>query len=428
MSIINSNSTQSYAAFILLSSLLTACASKPPIHEISIAEIKHIENTPIEQNQQTKEKITKVEKKTLSLKRNPLSCTLTISPGDSFNSAFNDINYGDTLCLNDGLYQQHMDIPSNVHVRAVNDGKAEIDGMSKLGEAWHGGLVQMKGNNSSVRGLRVHHAGKTSHACHMSGKNNIMRFMSCSHAGSNKHKNPIFISGSGHLLEDSWAFGKGRYNIQCFKGKNITLRRNVARWDITTMNTPTEPNAAFSIYNCSNVTIENNISIDYARSKQRMKFGADFYAPHNPKVWPEGNVNNHFLGNYAINHALGNLNRKGMRFDGNSRSNAANNVIKDFTVIGSDIGVVIPSYVKNLNIQNCSFLNIDKREISTERFTCKGHAQYNVKYLNRKKTTQKLFPLKHQALIKADMCRSGERQSEWCSSNQTLSEYIYSFQ
>jgi len=427
MTIINKHSVHSFTVFILLSVLLTACSSGGPIHETSLTDYKQLENSSSKNNQQSKEKITLKDNKTSSNKKNTLNCTLTISPGDSFYSAFNDLNPGDTLCLNDGLYQQHMDIPSNIHVRAVHDGKAEIDGMSQLGEAWRGGLVQLKGNNSSVRGLRVHHAGKTSHTCHMSGNNNTMRFMSCSHAGSNKHKNPIFISGTGHLLEDSWAFGKGRYNIQCFKGKNITLRRNVARWDITTMNTPTEPNAAFSIYNCSNVTIENNISIDYAKSNQRMKFGADFYAPHNPKIWPKGNINNHFLGNYSINHALGNLNRRGMMFDGNGRSNASNNVIKDFTVTGSDFGIVIPSYVKDVKIQNCSFSKIDKRDINTDRFDCKGFAEDNVMYVNRKKTSQKLFPLKHQALIKADMCRSGERQSAWCSSNLTLSEYINSY-
>lgn len=72
---------------------------------------------------------------------NNSDCSLTINPGDSFIEAFSSLKSGDTLCLNDGLYQQAMDVPSNINVRAINDGKAEIDGGSTLGEEWTGGLA-----------------------------------------------------------------------------------------------------------------------------------------------------------------------------------------------------------------------------------------------------------------------------------------------
>jgi len=359
-----------------------------------------------------------------------ITCSATINPGQSFSSAFSSLQPGDTLCLNDGTYNQAMSIPSNINVRAVNDGMAEIDGLGQYGEEWSGGLVQMKGTNSSVRGLRVHHASTNAHTCYMSGSNNTMQVMSCSHAGMQKHKNPIFMTGSGHLLEDSWAFGKGRYVVQCFKGSNMTLRHNVARWDITTANTPTEPNAGFSIYNCNDVTVENNISLDYGLSSQEMRFGADFYAPHNAGEW-DNNDNNHYLGNYAINHALGNSNRRGMMFDAAGAAVARNNVIKDFYVNGSNVGVVIPSYINDLAMNNCTFLNIDVINVQggaqNNVGVCDGTSSFGAVYVDRVKISNNLFPWKNEALIKDDMCRSGERQSDWCATNLTLSEYIASF-
>jgi hypothetical protein len=120
-------------------------------------------------------------------------CTLSISPGESFIDSFAQLNDDDTLCLNDGTYQQAMDIPSNIKVKAIHDGKAEIDGGSTLGEQWTGGLLQMKGENSSVRGLRVHHAHNNADACNINGLNNTMQVMSCAHGGWHKHKKPVLL-------------------------------------------------------------------------------------------------------------------------------------------------------------------------------------------------------------------------------------------
>ena len=353
-------------------------------------------------------------------------CTLTINPGDSFDDAFSKLSAGDTLCLNDGVYNQAMDIPSFITVRAVNYGKAEIDGESVLGEQWEGGLLEMKGQNSAALGLRVHHAGKNVHSCYMSGNNNSMCGMSCSHAGDQKHKVPLYMTGTGHLVEDSWFYGKGRYSLQCFVGKNITVRRNVARWDVTTLNTGTEPNAAFSIYNCADVTIENNISIDYGPSAQDMRFGADFYSPQNCTVFPEGNNNNHYLGNYAINHALGTSNRKGLRFEADCTSK--DNLVKDFYVRGSDIGIVVGGQETGLVLDNCTFDDIANTEVTgggaNKDASCGGSADIGAKYVNRVKVSNDLFPWPNETLIKTDMCRTGERQSDWCSGNKSLSDYV----
>ncbi|MCF6193687.1 MAG: hypothetical protein L3J46_05060 [Kangiellaceae bacterium] len=353
-----------------------------------------------------------------------LDCDLTISPGDSFIESFSNMSSNQVLCLNDGKYQQAMDIPSNMHVRAVNDGQAEIDGNNELGEEWTGALLQLHGSNSSVRGLKVHHARTNSDTCHISGSNNIMSTMSCSHGGRHKHKIPLKIDGTGHLIEDSWAYGEGRYVIQCFIGSNIILRRNVARWDSTIPNEPTEPNAAFSIYNCSDMTIENNISLDYGIPETAMSFGGDFYSPQNASVYPQGNQNNHWLGNIAINHSASTDNRRGQRFD--PATDTFNNRVKDFYVRGSDVAFVSNDRMKSIDIASCTLLDVGQLGSipGQPEIDCGGGADITKRYINRVKTDTLLFPWLNEDLIKADMCANNERQSDWCSSNLSLSDYI----
>jgi hypothetical protein len=347
-------------------------------------------------------------------------CTLTIAPGDDFVASFSALSAGDTLCLADGVYPQAMDIPTGMNVRAVNDGMAELDGGGVLGVEWAGGVLQMLGDNASVRGLRVHHAGPFSDACTIRGTNNTMRVMSCSHGGSHKHKIPLKVGGSGHLIEDSWFFGEGRYVVQCYVGENVTFRRNVARWDSTAPNEPSEPNAAFSIYNCSDITIENNISLDYGVPATPMQHGGDFYSPQNPSVYPIGNQNNHYLGNMAVNHAVGTNNRFGLRYDASTLT--YDNVIRDFYVKGSNVGMVINNAVVDPVIADCTM--IDVGQASNVGANCGSGADLTTRYVDRVKTTAPLFPWKNEDVIKAQMCAPGERQSDWCQSSLSLSDYV----
>ena len=347
-------------------------------------------------------------------------CTTTINPGESFDNAFSQLSAGDTLCLNDGIYYQAMDIPSNIHVRAVNDGMAEIDGNGSLGEDWSGGLLQMKGTNSSVRGLRVHHASTNADACHIAGANNTMRLTSCSHGGAHKHKIPLKVGGSGHLIEDSWAYGEGRYVVQCFLGEHITIRRTVARWDSTAPNNPTEPNAAFSIYNCSDITVENNISLDYGVPETEMKFGGDFYSPHNNAIYPELNHDNHFLGNIVVNHSPGTLNNRAFRADTTTSTTIPGGIVRDFYIRDSQTDFAIKSSY-DFDISKCTRENVINESVE---INCNNDADISVRYQDGSKTMESLFPFSHEALIKRDMCASGERQSDWCTSGLSLGDYI----
>jgi hypothetical protein len=351
------------------------------------------------------------------------ACTLTINPGDSFITAFGLLGAGDTLCLNDGTYQQAMDIPSGIHVRAVNDGMAELDGMSSLGLEWQGGILTMSGSGSSVRGLRVHHAGTNADACTIAGSNNIMRSMSCSHGGVHKHKIPLKVSGSGHLIEDSWFFGEGRYVLQCFQGNHITIRRNVIRWDSTVAGEPNEPNASMSNYSCSDMIWENNISLDYGVPETPMIHCGDMCMSTTGNE--DENYRVQYLGNIVINHDPTTSNNKAFRADQKGTVPSSDVSIEDFYVRSVGLGIAVNPLYQNFTVGKCTMIDVSNAGvIQGVPVVCDGDADISYQYVDGIKTTQALFPFVNEGLIKRDMCATGERQSDWCISGKSLSDYV----
>lgn len=352
----------------------------------------------------------------------PILCDLTIAPGDSFDSAFASMSAGQLLCLSDGTYRQSMDIPSDKHVRAVNDGMAEIDGGGTLGLDWMGGVLTMRGNNSSVRGLRVHHASPLADACTVAGNSNTMRMMSCSHGGSHKHKIPLKVSGEGHLIEDSWFYGEGRYVLQCFGGNNITLRRNVVRWDATIAGEPDEPNASMSNYSCSNMIWENNIALDYGVPATEMTHCGDM-CMSTTRETPNADVQ--YLGNIVVNHAAATSNNRAFRADQKSTENSSGLVLRDFYVRSVGVGIAINPDYENVTIDRCTMTDVDSVGMASgSAIVCSEAADISVRYQDGTKTTEPLFPFSHEALIRRDMCSKTERQSDWCNTSLSLAEYI----
>lgn len=349
-------------------------------------------------------------------------CTLTISPGTLFTSAFAQLSPGQTLCLNDGIYVQAMDIPSDINVRAVNDGMAEIDGGNTRGEEWSGGLMQMKGSNSSVRGLKVYDSSTNSDTCHIAGSNNTMKVMSCSHGGSHKHKIPMKIAGSGHLIEGSWFYGEGRYVVQCFGGNNVTLRGNVIRWDETVAGEESEPNAAMSNYSCSDMIWENNISIDYGIPETYMIHCGDMCMSTTTN---SPNYRVQYLGNMVINHDPSTGNNKAFRADQKGSTPSTGITIKDFYVRSVNVGIVFNPIYDGVIIDDCTMTDVSNNGfIGGQSINCNNDADIQFKYVDGVKTTEALWPWPNEGKIKADMCASDERQSDWCNTNKSLSEYI----
>ncbi len=365
-------------------------------------------------------------------------CTLIINPGTSFVDSFAQLSDGEILCLNDGLYLQHMNVPSNLHVRAVNDGMAEIDGESSLGEDWTGGLFQMQGTNSSARGLKVHHAGENADACNVAGNNNIMRVMSCSHGGQHKHKIPLKISGSGHLIEDSWFFGEGRHITQAFYASNIIFRRIVARPGLAARAGQSEPRTGNVLYSTNDSIVESSIVFDGATQSVTPFYKSFSVAAHDV----DGNINapsnNQWYGNFVINMPDGqdgSFGASGIGVDPDSNVGGYNGIIKDFVIRGASVGVQIIGGAEQYSVDNCEIVDVVGFEVSigsipnptTSVVNCGGSNQIREypRYKNGVKSeSEALFPFPYESLIKRDMCNQNERQSDWCLTDKTLSEYV----
>ncbi len=355
-------------------------------------------------------------------------CTKTIDNTVAAAQRFAGMVAGDILCLEDGTYGEGLNVPSGITVVAETLTGAVFTG----GDNPSSEILLMAGDSSTVVGIKVTRPdSSTSDACKIGGTNNSMIYSTCSHGGTYKHSLPLSLSGSGHLVENSWFYGEGRYVVMCFKGDNMTFRRNIARWDSTEPNNASEPNATFSNYNCSDNLWENNISLDYAVPDTPMLYGGDFYSPHNEAVYPTGNINNRYYGNMVVNHARGTSNRRGFRFDSSAPLTTimTNNEVKDFYVQGSGVGFTVrPNY--ELMIENCSMIDVDNGAGDTSTAAsalpvdCGSGADIDFRYEDGVKTNESLWPYDYEDHIKADMCATGERQSDWCSYTNTLFDYV----
>lgn len=355
------------------------------------------------------------------------ACTHTINPEDSFDVAFSQLVAGETLCLNDGIYYQAMDVPSDITVKAMNDGKAELDGMGILGTQWQGGLLTMQNNNSVVSGLLVHNAHQYSDACTISGTNNKLLRTGCFDGGTHEHKIPIKVSGSDNLVEDSYGYGEGRYVVQCFVGDRNTFRRVIARWDSTKPNESSEPNAAFANYGCEDSLFENIVSLDYNQPETTMRYGGDFYMP---TTLDKGNSGTRWFAIAAVNHwdgaSTANLlnNNRCMRGDSKTQGSPVFTGIqvRDLYCQGSEYALVFtqPEY-SAIEINDCTFVDV----INMGNENCTGSpADIEHRYIDGVKTTQTVFPFPIEARAKSDMC--SYRQSDWCNHSGDLYSYITS--
>ena len=248
---------------------------------------------------------------------------------------------GDIISLEDGIYLNGLDVPDNVTVNAVNGLGSVYFTKGTVGNSYSNGIIRLSGTGSTIDGLITHDPDDiTAHSIFVPGDSNKVLNCIGYNGGKHKHKLPCFVSGSNNLIEDSAFFGEGRYTFQVFKARSNTIRRCIARWDSTVQGYLTEPNAAFSNYNASGTLWENCVSLDYNSTPEPMKYGGDFYSPHNNYQWPEGNRDNGWYGCIVVYHNKGNdtrdNNNKAFMADSNaSAGNCVNNTIQDFYAKGA---------------------------------------------------------------------------------------------
>lgn len=148
----------------------------------------------------------------------------------TFDRAWQTLQPGDTLLVMDGTYYQR--IAPNVRngqaglpitVRALNDGKAIIDGQGQrlplqLGEMWPGPI----GNYFVIEGVVLRNSN--GHVVWIMGNNDTLRRVSAYNANTDTNSQVMMLSGQNTLVEDCIAAGSGRKMIEV-NGSNVTVRR-----------------------------------------------------------------------------------------------------------------------------------------------------------------------------------------------------------
>ena len=199
---------------------------------------------------------------------------------------------GDTLCLRDGTYAEPFVARTNgtaaapITVRALNDGKAIIDGQGvrktvDLQRDWWviEGVVARNGTDNVFR---------------VDGNHNVLRRVSAYDASDDINSSVIMFLGDDNLLEDALVAGTGRYMAEIFGGDRNTFRRVFAMWsgwsgrDFCGVAWPNGNNVG--VYNASGSTVENVIA--YGRSLKGILVQSNSDAAISS--------NNHVLGSIAV--------------------------------------------------------------------------------------------------------------------------------
>jgi hypothetical protein len=188
-------------------------------------------------------------------------CTRTVQPG-GLRTAVTALQPGEVLCLADGVYTESISPARSgqagrpITVRAVNDGKAILDGEGQrrviyLGLDWWAieGLVARNGWGDVMR---------------IDGDNNTVRRVSFYNADTDVNSTVVFVNGDDNLLEDVVAAGSGRWGVEIYEGNRNTLRRVFVKWeswDGRNFCGVSFPNGfAAGVYNGSNNIMENVIA------------------------------------------------------------------------------------------------------------------------------------------------------------------------
>jgi hypothetical protein len=221
----------------------------------------------------------------------------------TFGKAWTVLEPGDTLYVMDGVYTEPLH-PSGrngqpgkpITVKALNDGKAVIDGQYKeipikLGDVfgpngeikeWYvlEGLVARNGTEAVLR---------------IRGSHNVVRRFSAYNAQTDLNSHLIlFAWAENNLVEDCVAAGTGRYMINAFSSDNNTIRRCFTMWDgwdgrgFCGVAWPNGNNVG--VYNSSGTTVENVVA--YGRALTGI-----FIQANDIKAKA---VNNQILGSMAV--------------------------------------------------------------------------------------------------------------------------------
>jgi len=199
-------------------------------------------------------------------------CTTTVGPSGNLSAAVSSLQPGQVLCLSDGVYYQSIEPRTNgtqsqpITIRAVNDGKAIIDGQGIRRPVALGSNNQSIGDWFVFQGLVLRNG--TDSLLNVRADNNKFQRISMYDADTDINSQPLLLWGSNNLVEDCIVAGTGRFMIDVYGGGGTTatgntVRRCVVKWDAWEGKNfcgVTWPNSMMmGAYNSSGGTYENNL-------------------------------------------------------------------------------------------------------------------------------------------------------------------------
>ena len=217
-------------------------------------------------------------------------------------------------------------IPGTVLIRDGNSSGQSVMILSNDNSSMFGIIIDSAVNvaASGVKLLSITGDNATIQQCGFEGPSTA--------TAHHKHFFTVSVGGTGHLIEDNWWFGEGRYLINIQSASGCTIRGNIGRHDGKQIDAG-EPHATFSHYNCDDMIWENNLSLDYDEPDSAMTEGGCFKMS---SLSSGSNQNTDWFGNISCFRDPNTSNNRGIHFDAKSGTTVSDIVVKDFYVNFTD--------------------------------------------------------------------------------------------
>ena len=204
------------------------------------------------------------------------------APWATFAHAMGVLRPGDTLFLEDGIYNQSLDITSSgtsgntVTFAAVSDGKAIVSTTypdSALVIENDVAYVEVDGITFRNSGPNIGDStGSQTHGINIGYADHITLRRIISNGSSGYNSMVISLNGTTNsLLEDCAASGQGRVVLNMLGCSNIVVRRCWLNWTGPDTGGGDTPNVV-QVYDSNNVLLENNIGTNFT------SYNAQFFA------------------------------------------------------------------------------------------------------------------------------------------------------
>jgi hypothetical protein len=227
--------------------------------------------------------------------------------------AYEKMAGGDTLIVKNGIYPREefyskaayppsgsaaawTRIMAETPLGVVMDGEREVNPFGNFNREGAGGQIEFVEFNGFV--FRNQPYGALLYGVKR------VKIRNCGFEDAEEESAPLFLTNvSEVLVEDSFAWGSGRYKFVVYESERVVFRRVLARFDWAKANG--EPMAAFSFYTVDGFEAQNLISIDgdhpeFWTSSSESQYGGSYYLP--TTAGPSHNVR--IRGSIALNVAM----------------------------------------------------------------------------------------------------------------------------